>query len=177
MGCEVEQCCCGCSLKTGSMVIGIVEAVLCGISLIMAIIASSAISILRDSPWEENINATKEEIEDFQSAMSALAILLIVVAVILAVQVVFAILLACGAGYEKPSLIKSWIIYSIVYFVVTVIMYIVIASIAFGNNQSGSGAQSLVSCILGSALKIYYIIVVRSYHLQLTRQGAGRSIS
>ncbi|XP_067011936.2 uncharacterized protein [Anabrus simplex] len=176
MGCVVKQCCCGCTLKTGSIVIGILEAVGCGLFLVIVILATAFFAALRDNSMDQP-DVTQEQLEAFHAAMAALVILMIVLAVNLVAQLVFAILLACGASHENPSLIKPWIICSIVSLILSIILYIVSASIAIGNGETASGVQSLVSCALGSALKIYFIVVVRSYHLELTQPGVIKNFA
>ncbi|XP_068085672.1 uncharacterized protein [Anabrus simplex] len=171
MGCVVKQCCCGCTLKTGSIVIGILEAVGCGIGLIPVITGAAAFFVFRDAPLE-NHHATEELIQAFRATMEALGILTTVVALIIVIQLIFAIILACGANQEKPSLIYPWIIYSNVSLVLTGIFYIIIACIEIANSQVVSGVVSLFTCALFTALRIYFIIVVNSYHLELTRPGA-----
>jgi len=134
----VTQCCCGCTLKTGSLIIGI----LCLIGSLIGTIQFSFGAVTYNHPalWYG--------------------------AVVQIVMLIAAILLVHGARTEQASLVRVWVYIQSVITILQVInlVIVVITSFTIGN---------LISALLTIALCIYFIIVVRSYAIELENGGAN----
>ncbi|XP_067011280.2 uncharacterized protein [Anabrus simplex] len=165
MKCKVETCCCGCSLKTGSYLIGLIQAVLSGILLVFCILTIVGAAALTDDDFPDNIRDDEAIIDTIKKMFIVVAS---ISAVLVAIHMFFGVLLAYGTKKEKADLIKAWIMYSIVYLVLYDVLQLIHCVSSFVYGQTTEGVQSLLTIIAATALQSYFIVVVKSYYETLT---------
>ncbi|XP_067012046.2 uncharacterized protein [Anabrus simplex] len=174
MCCTVQRFCCACSLKTGALIIGILEAIFSAAGLIVLILIATSLAVVV-SGVVDHPETSKEEAELIHGGSKVLLIVTCVMGVLVALQMVMSILLACGASNENPKLIKPWIIYSITGLTIIILLCLVMGGVAFAVNNIEAGVKFLIFCITTAVVQIYCMIVVNSYHGELTRTRTGRT--
>lgn len=148
--CRVNFCCCGCSLRTGCLIIAGLGIAL---ALIQLIAYSAGISLIATGPANGGMT------------IAGLAIFIsdIVVAVLMLILYIF---LVVGVRKERPGYLAFWCIMEIVLTSIQIIQFIL-------SLTRTSGAQMQLFLIINGisiGLAIYYIIVVNSYRLVLKEQ-------
>ncbi|XP_054260882.1 uncharacterized protein LOC128985428 isoform X2 [Macrosteles quadrilineatus] len=106
---QLTTCCCGCSLRTGTKIIGWLS-LICGILMVILMGTSlTALYYLEDHP-EKTPSPESKEILDHLPALKALAMFLIVVH-ILTCGLAFILLL--GAYQNKAKFVLIWVVVSL----------------------------------------------------------------
>jgi len=149
--CRVNFCCCGCSLRTGCLIIAGLGIAL---SLIQLIAYSAGIALIAPGAAAGGVGPI---------AGIAIFISDIVVAVLMLILYIF---LVVGVRKERPGYLAFWCIMEIVLTSIQIIQFILSLTRA-------SGAQMQLFLIINGisiGLAIYYIIVVNSYRLVLKEQ-------
>ncbi|PSN33056.1 hypothetical protein C0J52_17758 [Blattella germanica] len=141
----LRQCCCGCSLKTGTIIIGVLNLIGACFGVVNGILLASV--------------STK----DGYNAEGAKSIG-ISICVFSAVMVLIASLLIVGATKGKPFLLLPWLICAIILTVIYVILYVVLGVSNFQQHQSQEGAIYIVSAIITALVETYFILVVYSLY-------------
>ncbi|XP_067012000.2 lysosomal-associated transmembrane protein 4B [Anabrus simplex] len=164
----VKQCCCGCTLKTGTIIIGVLYGLGALAGLVSNIMKAGAEQMSPEIA--KHLNFTEEMREQYNNIIRASSYINIVVAIILCLQLILCILLVYGANNENPRLIRPWIIYSIVSVTLSSIIYLILMILSFVYLSAASGIAILIGTALYIALSAYFIIVVNSFHLDLVGQ-------
>jgi len=134
----VNSCCCGCTLKTGSLIIGILYLI---------------ISLGGTIQYGYAAVATHHGILWFS-------------AVVYVIQLIAACLLIHGTRTENASLVRVWVYVQAVVTILQVISLIIVAVSAFT-------IGGIISGLIMIGLCIYFIVVVRSYALELESGGGN----
>ncbi|EFX85636.1 hypothetical protein DAPPUDRAFT_127578 [Daphnia pulex] len=158
MSLKVNHCCCGCSLQTGTKIIG-------WLYLVSEIIAIVMLVLVEVLPEEQTSQTTTSETGNSET----FAIMEITSIVTAAIKILVTVpLLIAAYKNSRPMLLLPWLICAIV----TALMAIG-TGIASVINSSGKEtffneiiANTVVN-FLGSALTIYYWIVVYSFYRRL----------
>lgn len=151
---QLEQCCCGCQLRTGTKFIGwagVILGIICFIYILLYIL-DVAIP-----------DAIKEEIQKLNVPLGYLLAGTLL-------PIVFSILLLIGVYKEKISYYLPWIIYAII---ATVMDVVVVITMMFGHVDVGS----IIGAILGICFNVYFILVVYSDYRQQKEHGQGGSLN
>ncbi|CAL4116017.1 unnamed protein product [Meganyctiphanes norvegica] len=140
--CVVSQCCCGCTLRTGSLIIGVLSLIGDGYNSVTTGLQASA-----EGWW-----------------------LLWVTEVIVVVHLIASILLLIGISNNNVKFIKAYVYANVAVIVYDVILVIVLfammGSYADGD-YAGVFVVMAVTYLLSFLLMIYYTVVIRSYALQV----------
>ncbi|PSN50980.1 hypothetical protein C0J52_08603 [Blattella germanica] len=155
----LRQCCCGCTLKTGTLIIGILNA-LGGLgNLINGIVYAG---------YDYNSLEYYGNGQEYIDAFETIQVIMIVILVVSAILLIVALCLIAGAVTGNPTLLLPWLVYSICYLCVNTILYIVMGSIAAGVTNGGAAAASFfVVGLIYFALEAYFILVVYSFYREL----------
>lgn len=141
---QLDQCCCGCQLRTGSKFVGWIGAIFGTIAFILYLLIG--IGVISDP----------NEAKDTASAVKTLAI---ITAVICLLRALFSISLLIGAYKEKISYYLPWLIYAAVSLVLQLIVLITL--IAYGADISRILESLSTLCI-----DVYFVLVVYSDYRQ-----------
>ncbi|KAK7871388.1 hypothetical protein R5R35_006092 [Gryllus longicercus] len=176
---HLKSCCCGCSLKTGTVIIGVLSGIgaLCG--LIMSILGASVGTgelqkeFLKELEKQKGITLDQAEYEEAVKHLEAtsgnktLSALFICLAIVYGIHLIFDILMVFGASAERPRMIKPWIVFAIMALVVQSILSFVNIIFHFTSGAAMVGVLGLVMLAVGIALAVYFILVVNSFHTEL----------
>jgi uncharacterized membrane protein len=155
----LRQCCCGCTLKTGTIIIGVLNIIGGAGNLILGITSATAASQYISDP----------EIRNVVIGTGA------TLAVFGAILLLFSICLIIGAQNEKPALLVPWMVYTIIFLIVNTIIYIVQAVQLFRANDASNGAVNIVAATLFVLLQTYFLLVV--YSLYREQKGTAPTSS
>lgn len=154
------MCCCGCSLETGSVIIGILQLI---VSLFGAVIFSLAL-VFRDV-LETYVCEHHPQIDCQQFKTSLDSTLTPIIGVAVAYYILFAIIssmLIHGSIKKKPSLLTAWLIFMGIDIVAIVILVCVMTGLYL--------VWTYLLVEVGFAiLRIYFMMVVHSYKKSLMR--------
>ncbi|XP_021919343.1 uncharacterized protein LOC110829665 [Zootermopsis nevadensis] len=151
----LRTCCCGWSLGTGTIIIGIVETLGGITNVILSIIAAAEAEL--DPRAEESV----------LDALDTIKVTNILLAVVAAVLTILGVLLIAGAKRNSPSLLVPWMIYTCFYIFATVVSY-VINTVAY--SEAGKpllAGISVIGAILNLSIQTYFILVVYSLYREL----------
>ncbi|XP_069678896.1 uncharacterized protein [Periplaneta americana] len=138
----LRQCCCGCSLKTGSIIIGVLE-LIAGISNLVVGITSASSSY--------------SDVEGAAIAIAVFSALLIVVA----------ICLITGAVNSNAFLLVPWMLFNFVFMIVYAVTNIIIAAQNIADGYPEAGAGNIIGVVIYVLLQVYFILVVYSLFREL----------
>ncbi|XP_067011539.1 uncharacterized protein [Anabrus simplex] len=161
----VERSCCGCSLKTGSVLIGILQ-------LIWSASLFSSSIIIASIPEEPKLtrysrNFTQEEQQIIRYYVHIFSKISIATVLIQGLQFILSIMMMYGAKNENARQVKPWIVYSILSLIATSAIYITLFTLAFIHKFLAIGILLLIVAAVTLAANSYFIIVVHSFHRQL----------
>nr|AGM32456.1 zinc metalloprotease-like protein [Coptotermes formosanus] len=145
----LRQCCCGCTLKTGTTILGVLNLLGALANLIQGITAAAV---------ADSINV---EYKDTIVAIGA------VVAVFGGIMLVVAICLLVGASKDNPVLLIPWMVYTVLFVIAYTVLQIVNAVQYFDMGYPESGAGSIVGVIIYILLETYFILAVYSLYREL----------
>lgn len=155
---KLRQCCCGCSLSTGTIIIGIIETVSGFLNVVLCFIAAI------------EANDLKKE-TDALDALDTITVTNIILGIIAALATVLAVLLILGAKWRNTSYLLPWMIYTCFYIFATVISY-VINTVAY--SEAGElllAGVSAFGAVLFVSIQAYFMLVVYSLYRELRDEG------
>ncbi|KAK7863338.1 hypothetical protein R5R35_009693 [Gryllus longicercus] len=177
----LERSGCGCTLKTGTIVIGALQA-LAGFSMMV----SEALAAYRGAPAhlprgpspslaagggggaaapEADDGGARQLVQGQRGLCAALS-------VAGALQLVLSVLLLYGADYENPRLVKPWVLFSMVLTSAIVAVYFGLAVLTFALGGHPKVGYAILVGILGTtALSTYFILVVYSFSRELVERS------
>lgn len=155
---QLEQCCCGCELRTGSKFVGWIGAIFGTILFIIFLLTTIGLFAYADQ-----IDPKKAPKE----AVLAAEIILIVTTALSLLRALFSISLLIGAYQEKISYYLPWIIYTTVALVLEFI--ILISSIFTGNTE----AINIIRNFVTLCVDVYFVLVVYSDYRQQKERCRG----
>ncbi|KAK7871386.1 hypothetical protein R5R35_006090 [Gryllus longicercus] len=174
-----KSCCCGCSLKTGTVIIGIFSGfgAFCGIiiSILMVYVGTGELQkeFLKELEKQKNITLDQAEYEEAVQYLEAttgkktLSVLYISLAIFNGIQLIFDTMMVFGASAERPRMIKPWIVFAIMSLTVQSTLTVGNIIFHFINGAVIAGVVGLVILTAGIALGVYFILVVNSFHTEL----------
>lgn len=148
----LRQCCCGCTLKTGTIILGVLDAIAAAYYLISSIVVASAAIAVDDKN---------------KTYLETAATLATVLAVFSAVLLLVAICLIVGAANSKPNLLIPWMGYTIVFIVENTVVNIYYAVQYFELAEGAFGAGMIVGAVIYLLLQLYFLLVVYSLFREL----------
>ncbi|KAJ9582439.1 hypothetical protein L9F63_003237 [Diploptera punctata] len=140
----LRQCCCGCSLKTGSSIISITDSTIGLLSIVLAI-------------------AGPEFAKDYHGMFEVVIASGVTGALLLMVSV----LMFFGARSGQLRYLLPWLLYGCLYTVLSFIQHILLAVSNFNTDNTGMGIAFIVICIIHESLQIYSLLIVYSYYREL----------
>ncbi|XP_023702870.1 uncharacterized protein LOC111862041 [Cryptotermes secundus] len=140
----LRQCCCGCSLKTGSSIISVTDATIGLLSLVLAI-------------------AGPEFAKDFHGMFEVVIASGVTGAILLTVS----ILMFFGARSGHLRYLLPWLLYGCLYIVLSFIQHLVFAVTNFSHGQFEVGVGFVVVLLIHECLQVYSLLVVYSYYRDL----------
>ncbi|XP_069679598.1 uncharacterized protein [Periplaneta americana] len=173
---RVDQCCCGCTLRTGAVLIALYYIV--G-SLIILSLTTTGMYIVNHSNFNktaEVVNSTDSTtlrgrgrgnygdspVAEYMAGVTAMFAFLMIYSVL---SIMLNVMLLIGAHTENLRLIFMWIIAHVIYLVVTVLGLLtnLFMTLLNPDQRAGSVGTSLVNIVL----TFYFLVVVGSYYQQL----------
>lgn len=150
----LRQCCCGCSLSTGTIIIGIIETVSGFVNVVLCFIAAI------------EANDLKKETTALD-AMDTITVTNIILGIIAALSTVLAVLIILGAKWSKTSYLIPWMVYTCFYVFATVVSY-VINTVAYSDaGEILLAGVSAIGAILVLSIQTYFVLVVYSLYREL----------
>lgn len=151
----LKQFCCGCSLTSGTIIIGIIETLGGIVSVFLNIIA--AIEASEDLKNKKNVF----------DALDTITITNIILAIIAMLFTTLAVLLIVGAKRNYPPYLVPWMLYTCFYIFATVVTY-VINTVAYAEaNDTLMAGVSVMGAILTLSIQTYFVLVVYSLYCEL----------
>jgi len=157
---QLDSCCCGCSLKTGTKIIGWISLVM---SVIMVIILGSGLAALyyiEDHP-DQSTPASKE-IMDHLPALKALTMFMIAVHVL---GGILGFILLLGAYQNKANYVLLWVIVALTSVIIEVALNLVQMIAMYQSTNFLTLITSLVD--------VYFILVVYSFYREIRNVSTG----
>ncbi|XP_034832816.1 uncharacterized protein [Maniola hyperantus] len=149
----VDKCCFVLDLKTGCMILGIVNSILTFVLAVILITFAVDIKAVWDSKRDDVDVGT----------YSVVYTIIILLVVMLFVKFVGDLIFVWGVYKERSGIIKRYCIFWIV--------FLVLHLIAFLKTLFQMGAGHVISQILFLAENLYYIVVIRSYLISINEDG------
>ncbi|XP_023702733.1 uncharacterized protein LOC111861973 [Cryptotermes secundus] len=181
MGLKVNQCCCGCALKTGAICIALYHIVISSVALAIVPVmlygkynpVGKHLSVRNNTDEERRRVERGEEEEEkrrrthelLDEGIKGIYIMLIAV---FSFNIIVNILLIIGARKEKPLLVNIWIIVNSV-FLMTCILVIVLSVFMLFVDWKLALLTMKIS-LLCTGMSSYFIVVVNSLYHQLDRR-------
>ncbi|XP_076032633.1 uncharacterized protein LOC143020281 isoform X1 [Oratosquilla oratoria] len=185
-GCRVQSCCGYWSIRTGTLIIGIIFM----ISTILALSKYIVTMIIIETHWQfcqqkankddsdelaENQefpvpgleNLTLMKCKDFHRIVSY-RLLFYVGIMMYTVQLILTSLMIHGAKNGKPKMMSPWLLWTLMY-----ISYGIL-NMVFSRHVGGSG---FVQMFISVGIPFYFFLIVNSYHLQLREIGSQSVVS
>ncbi|XP_068630846.1 uncharacterized protein [Battus philenor] len=151
-----DKCCICIELRTGCFIIGYLQLVTQAILAIVSIVGLMAGIVLLQKSDEEN-----------HKIGLILVIAFVIMLLMLVPYLAFTIVYVVGLHKNKPGHVKAYLIFSVAFLFIYGV--IIIAQIASGSTAS------FIQNIFYFLLNIYYLLVIRSYWLQM-RGINGRAV-
>ncbi|KAF9823387.1 hypothetical protein SFRURICE_006600 [Spodoptera frugiperda] len=147
-----DKCCFCIELRTGCLIIGYLNLIGNIIAILMSIIGLAAAGVV----------TAEGDKEDGTQAVGAVALAVIGILLIFFILfLTFSIVLLVGLHKHKRGHIKAYLIYTVIFLVLYVIMFF--AGFAASHINGGVVARDLISILLS----IYFLLVIRSYYLKM----------
>merc|ERR1712055_741851 len=159
----VEKCCACLELKTGTLILGVINLVGSIILAIISAVGLAGSAVLASGALDQYIDKDSRMDSESRAAVNTAATFGIVVTSIMLIiyilYVVVASMLIHGARKEKPGLMMPWIVLTIVYLIWDIVQII-------GYFVSGDWLSAIIGIILFCP-GFYFFICVWSYRKQL----------
>ncbi|XP_049841821.1 uncharacterized protein LOC126292059 [Schistocerca gregaria] len=153
----IHQCCCGCSLRMGTIIIAILF-----VSLSFVQIGTSMYYLLTHQYIDDVVNRGE--------LVSVIKALLIEVLVYSAMQAICSVLLLYGAIQEKSGMLLPWVVTEILVNIVMAVIGIIVFSGAFTSTAIaivGLNTRVFVCIVIYVLFNLYSLVVVCSYYRTL----------
>jgi len=146
----LRQCCCGCTLKTGAIIIGVIDIFFALGHL------SIGIEFAVAGPFVHG---------PLGAAFIGVGVVL---AVLGAIMLAFCICLIIGADKGNPTLLVPWMVYTIVYMILNTILTAALAALLIASVfLTVFGILLIVELIIHFLLQTYFLLVVYSLYREL----------
>ncbi|KAK7863347.1 hypothetical protein R5R35_009701 [Gryllus longicercus] len=181
---RVDSCCCGCTLKTGTIIIATLQALGgLGIALAMArnvaagragagpgaaadeVALVSARNHGLSPPEARAVNRLLADLSVDARALSA------AVAALGGMQFVFSVMLIYGANNESAWLVRPWVLFAAGATLLGAGAYVAVALLTWLAGVEGAGAGIIIGLLPACGTMLYFILVVHSFYLQLLEGG------
>ncbi|XP_077300866.1 uncharacterized protein LOC143921433 [Arctopsyche grandis] len=146
---EVKTCCCGCTLETGTLIIGWLNIVFAALTII-----GSIMGII--SPNSQNHGSTASLV----LGMIAGVITLLV-----------SIMLIIGVKRRLPKYVHYWILIATISFVISLLNGIIQGIMLSVNGNVGGGVGAIIVVLISGAIMAYLIIVVFNFKRELLSEN------
>ncbi|KAJ9581226.1 hypothetical protein L9F63_023593 [Diploptera punctata] len=146
----VERCCCGCSVRVGTIIIAIY---ILTCSLLLTVFGCLFLGVFLYKDNEEFYKETKEQIKK-----GDIVVTLVTTVIGGLIQVILNIVLLVGVKKESTCLVLVWLVSNIVLLVISFLMLIM------SFFQSPTLPQYQVATVLTIALMLYFLLVVKSFY-------------
>ncbi|XP_044728776.1 uncharacterized protein LOC123292261 isoform X2 [Chrysoperla carnea] len=158
VNCQVDKCGCGCTLRTGTIIIGVYN-LLCGLSALFFVIQ-----------YDTNLASALE------SSGLANKIQLLIFSVITLLGFPIGALYIAGVRKEQPKWLHIGIFMHLLVVIVVSFVFIYAGiSILVDTNEPQIGAFTIFKGIASAVFGSYFIIVVNSLRIQLEDGTGGRN--
>lgn len=159
MGFEFNKCCFCIDLRTGCLIIGylnLIANLVVMLVLSLGLVATGAIAsgALNDKDLPSETN------ENIKTVGAFMLGIFVVTMVFLILFLAFTIVLLVGLHQYKRGHVKAYLIFSVIFVVLSVIMFFV----SFGGAVT---AGVIVRQLFTILLNIYFLLVIRSYYLKM----------
>lgn len=150
----LRECCCGCSLKTGTIIIGIIEAVGGFVNVVLCFIAAIEANDLKN---ESNV----------LDAIDTITVTNIILGIIAALSAVLAGLLILGAKRNNTTYLVPWIVYTCFYIFAAVVSYVINTVAYIRTEEALLAGVSAFGAVLVLSIQTYFVLVVYSLYREL----------
>ncbi|XP_067011647.1 uncharacterized protein [Anabrus simplex] len=154
----VNECCCGCSLKTGCILIGGLSLLSGSVTLVMIM------QSVQDSTTDSFVGYG-------HYSTVGIYMSLVFAAIVAFCQVVMGILLIKGADMCRPQLVRPWLLFSYFKFGMDLMSAGFAIYTAISSHSSVNYPAMLAALGVALSIEIYCIMVVYSFYKQLVAHG------
>ncbi|KAL0878725.1 hypothetical protein ABMA27_003776 [Loxostege sticticalis] len=149
---QLGSCCFVFDLKTGTTILGIINAILSFIMLVTLIVTASIFGALQNS----------QEIEDdvdAEAAMTGLYVITIILVLMYLVKFISDMVFIYGVIREKASIIKGYLIVWLVFFL--------LSSFLFFLHVTDFHTATIITQLIYIGLNVYALLLANSFYVQL----------
>lgn len=176
---KVDQCCCGCTLRTGTILIAAYYIVSSSAVFGMCILGMSMVKHVTNNSTGLAVNSTESEGKGRSTteetlteyAATGLTTMFSMYAIFSALSIIINVILLVGAHKENLRLIYTWIVAHLIYLIVSVIGLISNMFMSLMNSSERVGSAG--SALLNIVLTFYFLVVVFSLHEQIKERQQG----
>uniref|UniRef100_A0A1B6KGW0 Uncharacterized protein n=1 Tax=Graphocephala atropunctata TaxID=36148 RepID=A0A1B6KGW0_9HEMI len=151
---QLNSCCCGCSLQTGTKIIGWISLVANILTAIM--FGAGLVAIYYVEDHQENLTPEQKKILEHLPALKAISILLIVVHV---VGCVLSLILLLGVYQKKAKMVLIWVLIALTCALIEQLVNI----IQIFTLYQAANLYNIVFFLVD----IYFILVVYSFYREI----------
>ncbi|XP_069679839.1 uncharacterized protein [Periplaneta americana] len=155
---SVDRCCCGCSLRTGTIIIG---AYILTCSVVMTVFGSVCLAVVCELSHRQDFNVTREEDIPAQEITNEKEMLISAI-VVGAVQTIVNVLLLVGVKKEERRLVLVWLVSYVILFALSLL------GLLTSFFQIPTNPSYQIATVINIGLYMYFLLVVRSYHRSLS---------
>uniref|UniRef100_A0A0A9W2Q4 Uncharacterized protein n=1 Tax=Lygus hesperus TaxID=30085 RepID=A0A0A9W2Q4_LYGHE len=150
----VKSCCCGCSLETGSKIIGFIELIGCVFIFIFQMVSTVQLAKSdKEIPHKDLIIAASMYL-DLTSLF----------------EIILAIYLLYGIYYERPNYVRVWVLIQCAFLVVSIVSDILFITFSFTVETFDS--DYIPEELILTVLQAYSVLVVHSYYISVRGREA-----
>jgi len=150
----VKQCCCGCTLETGSKIIAWLE-IIGGVLMVIAGILAA-------------LGGGGESHEDFIGAGVESPVSQILGGIL---STIFGIVLLRGIKKRRPDHIGAWVIITLVGIIVYIVAIMILVVFLIVAGAIKAAVAVVVVCAIQIGVSFYYLVVVSSFRKEIVAAG------
>ncbi|KAI5718093.1 hypothetical protein M8J77_016124 [Diaphorina citri] len=153
-----ESCCCGCSLRTGAIIIAVLSII-------------QGISSLIEENVPHGVGKDGRTIDEGEFQDPAWLTTLFTIGYL--ITAICAIILLVGIIKRSKVLMLPWLYWTVISFVCALIYVIFTVVLLFIKVDFLVGLAGLVGGVIGAAIVIYFWLVVHSYYIHIKEEEGG----
>ncbi|XP_044728772.1 uncharacterized protein LOC123292261 isoform X1 [Chrysoperla carnea] len=158
VNCQVDKCGCGCTLRTGTIIIGVYNLMGSIILFITCVWIQNNPHLLEE--FDENGNNIPEEEESNRTTLTTSMIISFI-------HFWTSVSLLLGVDKRKRSLLQVWVVYAVLFAIYAIIDNLSDTPAKMFTDDISGGVGILFQTAIIGALWIYSIIIVTSYSKQI----------
>ncbi|XP_046665523.1 uncharacterized protein LOC124357621 [Homalodisca vitripennis] len=155
---QLDSCCCGCSLKTGSKIIGWISMIANIVSVITFGLALAGLYYIQEHP--DKVAPENKAILDNLPTLKAVAIMMIITHII---GCILSLILLMGVYQQKAKLVLTWVLIALTCALIEQLVNLIQLFTVYQAANIGN--------IIWFLLDLYFILVVYSFYREIQNVG------